>query len=68
LFVSLPIVGPNGVSATIKKSNETGQLLKQYSRSESTKECCTENNTIASCNNVGLSLNGQDGSNAGGQQ
>lgn len=67
LIGSVLTIGDSMVSATSKKSNEV-QLLKQFSGSGSNAECFTENNTIASCNNIGLSLNGQDGSNAGGQQ
>jgi hypothetical protein len=68
LIGSVLTIGDSMVSATSKKSNQEVQLLKQFSDSGSSTECFTENNTIASCNNVGLSLNGQDGSNAGGQQ
>ncbi|NOJ32905.1 MAG: hypothetical protein DA329_12285, partial [Candidatus Nitrosocosmicus sp.] len=56
LIVSLPLVGQNDVSATNKKSNETSQLLKQFSRSESAKESCTENNTFASSIKLTLTL------------
>jgi hypothetical protein len=68
LIGSVLTVGDSMVSATSKKSNEAVQLLEQFSGSEQFAECATDNNTIASCNNVGLALNAQDGSNAGGQQ
>ena len=68
LIGSVAIMSENMVSATKKEKNESVQLLEQFSGSGQLAECSTENNTIASCNNVGLSLNGQDGSNAGAQQ
>ena len=68
LIGSVVTVGDNLVSATNKKSNEAVQLLEQFSGSEQFAECATDNNTLVSCNNVGLALNAQDGNNAGGQQ
>lgn len=68
LISSVATMGENMVSATKKEKNESVQLLEQFSGSGQLSECATENNTIASCNNVGLALNTQDGNNAGGQQ
>ena len=55
--------------ATKKKtSNQGAQFLDQLSETSQFSGCETENNTVASCNNVGLSLNTQDGNNTAGQQ
>jgi hypothetical protein len=68
LIGSLPIVGNKDISATINKCNEAAQLLKQFNRSESTKDSCTENNAFASNINVDIVVNVQDGTKAGGRQ
>jgi len=68
LVGSVVAFGDNMAFATKKTSNEGVQLLDQLSETAQFSECATENNTLASCNNVGLSLNAQDGNNAAGQQ
>ena len=68
LVGSVVTFGDNMAFATKKTSNEGAQLLDQFSETGQLSECATENNTLASCNNVGLSLNAQDGNNAAGQQ
>lgn len=68
LIGSLLTIGHNDVSANIKENNETAELLKQFSRYGSTKECCTENNTFASSINVDIGLDVQNGTKAGGRQ
>ncbi len=65
---SVVTFGDNMAFATKKTSNEGAQLLDQLSETAQLSECATENNTLASCNNVGLSFNAQDGNNAAGQQ
>ena len=54
--------------ATKKKSNNSFQGIDQESLTGESAECFSNNNTLASCNNVALSLNGNDGNNAAGQQ
>lgn len=68
LVGSAVTLGDNMALATKKTSNEGAQFLDQLSETSQFSECATENNTLASCNNVGLSLNAQDGNNAAGQQ
>jgi hypothetical protein len=68
LIGSVVTFGDNMAFATKKTSNEGAQLLDQLSETAQLSECATENNTLASCNNVGLSFNAQDGNNAAGQQ
>ncbi len=68
LVGSVVTFGDNLAFATKKTSNEGAQLLDQLTETGQLSECATDNNTIASCNNVGLSLNAQDGNNAAGQQ
>ncbi len=68
LIGSVVTFGDNMALATKKTSNEGAQLLDQLSETAQLSECATENNTLASCNNVGLSFNAQDGNNAAGQQ
>jgi hypothetical protein len=68
LVGSVVTLGDNMALATKKTSNEGVQLLDQLSETGQFSTCATENNTLASCNNVGLSLNAQDGNNAAGQQ
>ena len=54
--------------ATKKKSNDSLQDITQESFTGESSECFSNNNTLASCNNVALSLNANDGNNAAGQQ
>ena len=68
LIGSVVTFGDNMALATKKTSNEGVQLLDQRSETGQLSECATENNTLASCNNVGLSFNAQDGNNAAGRQ
>ena len=74
IFIAAALVGAavtfgdNMALATKKTSNEGVQVLDQLSETAQFSECATENNTLASCNNVGLSFNAQDGNNAAGQQ
>jgi hypothetical protein len=68
LVGSVVTFGENMAFATKKTSNEGTQLLDQLSETGQLSECTTDNNTLASCNNVGLSFNAQDGNNAAGQQ
>ncbi len=51
-----------------KSSNDAAQLLGQSSETGQFSSCGAKKDTIASCNNVGLSINAQDGNNALGQQ
>ena len=51
-----------------KKSNEAIQDLEQFSGTGQDSSCGSGNDTTASCNNVALSLNLNDGNNALGQQ
>ena len=60
--------GDNMAFATKKSNNDGAQFLDQLSETGQFSECATDNNTLASCNNVGLSINAQDGNNAAGQQ
>ena len=62
------IIGDDNSALATKKNNDAAQILEQFSGSDQFAECSTENNTLASCNNVGIALNGQEGNNAGGQQ
>jgi hypothetical protein len=51
-----------------KKSNEATQDIEQLSATAQDSVCDSGNNTAASCNNVALSFNLNDGNNALGQQ
>ena len=63
------IAGDNNAAfATKKKSNESFQDVIQESSTAESAECFSNNNTLASCNNVALSFNLNDGNNAAGQQ
>ena len=63
------VSGDNSAAfATKKKSNDSLQDITQESFTGESSECFSNNNTLASCNNVALSLNANDGSNAAGQQ
>ncbi|HEX5186118.1 MAG TPA: hypothetical protein VFV86_04435 [Nitrososphaeraceae archaeon] len=68
LIGSVATFGDNMAFATKKSSNDLAQFLGQSSETGQFSECATDNNTLASCNNVGLSINAQDGNNAAGQQ
>ena len=68
LVGSVVTFGDNMDFATKKTSSEGVQLLDQLSETGQFSACATENNTLASCNNVGLTLNTQEGNNAAGQQ
>lgn len=54
--------------ATKKKINEAEQGIGQNSTTLQEAVCESGNDTLASCNNVALSFNLNDGSNALGQQ
>lgn len=58
----------NAAFATKKKSNDSLQDITQESLTGESAECFSNNNTLASCNNVALSFNLNDGNNAAGQQ
>ena len=51
-----------------KKSNEATQEIDQSTETLQAAECGSGNDTVASCNNVALSFNLNDGNNALGQQ
>ena len=63
------IAGDNNAAfATKKNSNESFQDVIQESSTAESAECFSNKNTLASCNNVALSFNLNDGNNAAGQQ
>lgn len=76
MFITAALIGSivtiagdyNSAFATKSKSNEALQALSQDSFTGSSAECFSNNNTLASCNNVALSLNGNEGNQANGQQ
>jgi ABC-type uncharacterized transport system YnjBCD ATPase subunit len=51
-----------------KKSNEAVQDIGQVSETAQLSECFSGNDTLASCNNVALSFNLNDGNNALAQE
>ncbi len=51
-----------------RTSNEAVQGIGQSTETAQFSECNSGNDTIASCNNVALSFNLNDGNNAAGQQ
>ena len=51
-----------------KKSNEAVQDIGQVSETAQLSECNSGNDTLASCNNVALSFNLNDGNNALAQE
>jgi hypothetical protein len=51
-----------------KKSNEAAQGVAQSTATGQDSACGSGNDTLASCNNVALSFNLNDGSNALGQE
>lgn len=69
LVGSVIVVSDNMAFATKGKSNEALQDLSQSSTTGQSAGCDSENGTtLASCNNVALSFNLNDGKNALGQQ
>lgn len=76
IFVAAALIGSvvaiagdnNSAFATKKKSNDSLQDIIQESSTGERTDCFSNNNTLASCNNVALSLNLNDGNNAAGQQ
>jgi len=76
MFIAAALIGSvvaisgdnNAAFATKKKSNDSLQDITQESFTGESSECFSNNNTLASCNNVALSLNANDGNNAAGQQ
>ena len=60
--------GDNNNGDKKKKSNEAVQDIGQVSETAQLSECNSGNDTLASCNNVALSFNLNDGNNALGQQ
>lgn len=75
IFVAATLVGSvilvtdNTAFATKKKSNDSFQGIDQESTTGQSAGCDSENGTtLASCNNVALSFNLNDGNNANGQQ
>jgi hypothetical protein len=56
------------VFAKSKKSNNSTQGIGQETLTGQEAVCESLGDTLASCNNVGLSLNLNDGNNAAGQQ
>ncbi|WP_148685207.1 hypothetical protein [Candidatus Nitrosocosmicus hydrocola] len=68
LIGSIVTIGDNMAFAK-KKSNEAAQGIEQSSATGQDAGCFSENGTtLASCNNVALSFNLNDGKNALGQQ
>lgn len=51
-----------------KKSNEAIQLIDQFSNTTEQSVCETDDDTIASCNNLDFKINLDDGNNGLGQQ
>lgn len=51
-----------------KKSNDSVQLLEQLSITGQDSSCGSEDDTVASCNNLAFTANLNDGNNAAGQQ
>ena len=68
LVGSVVTFGDNMAFATKKSTNDVSQFLGQSTETGQFSKCSSDDNTIASCNNLGFSLNGQDGNNAAGQQ
>ena len=76
MFIAAALIGSvvaiagdnNAAFATKKKSNDSFQDIIQESSTGESAECFSNNNTLASCNNVALSFNLNDGNNAEGQQ
>jgi ABC-type antimicrobial peptide transport system permease subunit len=60
--------GDNNNGDKKKKSNEAVQDIGQVSETAQLSECFSGNDTLASCNNVALSFNLNDGNNALAQE
>ena len=60
--------GDNHHDKKKKKSNEAAQGIAQDTETLQASSCGSGNDTLASCNNVALSFNLNDGNNALGQQ
>ena len=60
--------GDNNGDKKKKKSNEAVQDIGQVSETAQLSECNSGNDTLASCNNVALSFNLNDGNNALAQE
>ncbi|WP_148686636.1 hypothetical protein [Candidatus Nitrosocosmicus hydrocola] len=60
--------GDNHHDKKKKKSNESVQGIGQDTETLQASSCGSGNDTLASCNNVALSFNLNDGNNAAGQQ
>jgi cell division protein FtsL len=74
IFVAVALLGSlvtsmdNQAFATKKKINESEQSIGQNTTTLQDAICDSEADTLASCNNVALSFNLNDGNNAAGQQ
>ena len=70
LIGSVVAYGDNMAYATgkNKKSNDLVQLLEQSSVTGQDSSCGSEDDTVASCNNLAFTANLNDGNNAAGQQ
>lgn len=51
-----------------KKVNESLQLIEQLSATGQSSSCGSDDDTVASCNNLAFTANLNDGNNAAGQQ
>lgn len=60
--------GDHGKHSKNKKHNDSEQFIEQPQSTSQSSGCASGNDTTASCNNVALSLNLNDGNNALGQQ
>ncbi len=60
--------GDNNNGDKKKKSNDAVQEIGQVSETAQLSECNSGNDTLASCNNVALSFNLNDGNNALAQE
>ena len=58
----------NAMAKEFKKFNNSTQDIVQGTLTGQEAVCEADGNTLASCNNVGLSFNLNDGNNAAGQQ
>jgi len=74
IFIAAALIGSivtvsDNMAFAKKKSNEAAQGIEQSSGTAQDAGCLSENGTtLASCNNVALSFNLNDGKNALGQQ
>lgn len=67
LIASTVTFGDNMALASKKKINESEQGIGQNTTTLQDAICDSEADTLASCNNVALSFNLNDGNNAAGQ-